>query len=75
MPYFYENRCSATIKIWMDDYKKISYISITIYYINYNWELNSNFNLIYIILIQILHVGQLMKKAESIFFQKSHGCN
>lgn len=48
MPYFYENRCSATTDMWTDDYKKLSYISITIHYINENWELNSN----------VLHVGQ-----------------
>ncbi|KAF0731652.1 zinc finger protein 618-like [Aphis craccivora] len=42
MPYFYENRCSATTDMWTDDYKKLSYISITIHYINENWELNLN---------------------------------
>lgn len=34
--------------MWTDDYKKISYISITVYYTNENWELNSN----------VLHVEQ-----------------
>lgn len=48
MPYFYKNRCSATTDMWSDDYKKISYISITIHFINENQELNSN----------VLHVGQ-----------------
>lgn len=40
MPYFNENCCTATTDMWIDDYKKISYISITIHYINENWEHN-----------------------------------
>lgn len=36
-----ERRCAATTDMWTDDYKKRCYITVTVHYINDEWDLKS----------------------------------
>lgn len=36
-----EGRCSMTLDMWTDDYKKVAYITATAHYVSVKWELRS----------------------------------
>ncbi|KAH9366339.1 hypothetical protein HPB48_006209 [Haemaphysalis longicornis] len=36
-----DGRCSMTLDMWTDDYKKVAYITATVHYVSAKWELRS----------------------------------